>query len=107
MELPNKEQEQQKADFLKTCGKLIKKYPSKNITGKCRDCFLFYIRQNNIDDFKAVTKTNYDDCYIIASFLQDIGLIKIKSGIINISNSVHVIGCCDFSFLSLPMVNKI
>ena len=104
MELLNKEQS--KRDFLKNCRNLIKKYPSKNITGECENCFLFYIQSKL--GFKAFTENNYNytDCYKIASFLQDAGLIKIKNGIAN-ENKTTYIDCDKFSFLVLPERNRI
>ena len=104
MELLNKEQD--KRDFLKNCRNLIKKYPSKNITGECENCFLYYIQSKL--GFKAFTENNYNytDCYKIASFLQDAGLIKIKNGIAN-ENKTTYIDCDKFSFLVLPERNRI
>ena len=104
MELLNKEQD--KRDFLKNCRNLIKKYPSKNITGECENCFLLYIQSKL--DFKAFTENNYNytDCYKIASFLQDAGLIKIKNGIANESKTTYI-DCDKFSFLVLPERNRI
>ena len=99
-------QEKSKNDFLKNCRNLIKKYPSKNITGECENCFLFYIQSKL--GFKAFTENNYNytDCYKIASFLQDAGLIKIKNGIANESKTTYI-DCDKFSFLVLPERNRI
>lgn len=103
--------EQAKRDFLKNCKNLIKKYPSKNTTGKCKNCFLFYIQ--DIYNFNAFIKNNqnYTDCYRIASFLQNSGLIKIKNGIVNSKidedRSAYSIDCYNFSFLELPEGNRI
>ena len=103
--------EQAKRDFLKNCKNLIKKYPSKNITGECKNCFLFYIQ--DIYNFNAFIKNNqnYTDCYRIASFLQNSGLIKIKNGIGNLKidedRSTYSIDCYNFSFLELPEGNRI
>lgn len=104
MELLNKEQS--KRDFLKNCRNLIKKYPSKNITGECENCFLLYIQSKL--DFKVFTENNnsYTDCYKIASFLQDAGLIKIKNGIANESKTTYI-DCDKFSFLNSFGKNKI
>ena len=104
MELLNKEQA--KRDFLKACRNLIKKYPNKNITGECKNCFLFYIQ--DVYNFNAFIKNNqnYTDCYRISSFLQDTGLIKIKNGIAT-SNETTYIDCDKFSFLVLPEGNRI
>ena len=104
MELLNKKQA--KRDFLKNCRNLIKKYPSKNITGECENCFLYYIQSNL--DFSAFTENNYNytDCYKIASFLQDAGLIKIKNGIAN-ENKTTYIDCDKFSFLNSFEKHKI
>lgn len=110
------ERKKSKNDFLKACEKLIKEHPSKNITGECKNCFLFYI-QSNLDnfkdfkdfkDFKELTenKYNYTDCYKIAYFLQDVGLIKIKNGIAN-ENKTTYIDCDKFSFLNSFGKNKI
>ena len=101
-----KEQEKSKNDFLKACEKFIKEHPSKNITGNCENCFLLYIQRKL--DFKAFTENNYNytDCYRIASFLQDTGLIKIKNGIAN-ENKTTYIDCDKFSFLELPEGNRI
>lgn len=109
MELLNKEQS--KRDFLKNCKNLIKKYPSKNITGECKNCFLFHIQ--DAYNFNAFIKNNlnYTDCYRVASFLQDAGLIKIKNGIvsskINESKTAYSIDCYNFYFLVLPERNRI
>ena len=109
MELVNKEQS--KRDFLKNCRNLIKKYPSKNITGECENCFLYYIQSNL--DFSAFVKNNlnYTDCYKIAYFLQDAGLIKIKNGTVNSkideNRTAYSIDCYEFSFLALPERNRI
>lgn len=105
MEILHKEKS--KNDFLKACEKIIKEYPSKNITGECENCFLLYI-QSNLHDFKDFIKNNYNytDCYKIASFLQDAGLIKIKNGIAN-ENKTTYIDCSKFSFLSSFGKNKI
>ena len=109
MELLSKEQA--KRNFLKNCKNLIKKYPSKNITGECKNCFLFYIQ--DMYDFNAFIKYNhnYTDCYKIASFLQDSGLIKIKNGTVNSKIDEYValysIDCYNFSFLELPKGNRI
>ena len=110
MELLSKEQA--KRDFLKNCKNLIKKYPSKNITGECKNCFLFYIQ--DIYNFNAFIKNNqnYTDCYRIASFLQDTGLIKIKSGIAKNKNknkdrTMYYVDCDKFSFLNSFGKNKI
>ena len=109
MELLSKEQA--KRDFLKNCKNLIKKYPSKNITGECKNCFLFYIQ--DMYDFNAFIKNNhnYTDCYRVASFLQDAGLIKIKSGIIaknkNEDKTMYYVDCDRFSFLNSFGKNKI
>ena len=109
METLNKEQAQR--DFLKDCKNLIKKYPSKNITGECKNCFLFYIQDiYNFNDFIKRNK-NYTDCYRIASFLQDVGLIKIKNGISNSKidedRATYYIDCSNLSFLELPGRNRI
>ena len=105
MESLNKEQA--KRDFLKNCKNLIKEYPSKNITGECKNCFLFHI-QDNLDNFNAFIKNNqnYTDCYRIASFLQGSGLIKIKNGIAK-ENETTYIDCDKFSFLALSEGNRI
>lgn len=105
MEAPEKEKS--KNDFLKACEKFIKEHPSKNITGECKNCFLFYI-QDKLHYFKAFTENNYNytDCYKIASFLQDAGLIKIKSGIANKDKTTYI-DCSNFSFLSSFGKNKI
>lgn len=107
MEAPKKEKS--KNDFLKACEKFIKEHPSKNITGECENCFLFHI-QDNLDNFRSFTKNNnncnYTDCYKIASFLQDAGLIKIKSGIANESKTKYI-DCDKFSFLNSFGKNKI
>ena len=99
-------QEKSKNDFLKACEKLLKEHPSKNITGECENCFLFYIQSKL--GFKAFTENNYNytDCYKIASFLQDAGLIKIKNGIAN-ENKTTYIDCDKFSFLNSFGKNKI
>ena len=99
-------QEKSKNDFLKACEKFIKEHPSKNITGECENCFLFYIQSKL--GFNAFTENNYNytDCYKIASFLQDAGLIKIKNGIAN-ENKTTYIDCDKFSFLVLPERNRI
>ena len=99
-------QEKSKNDFLKACEKLIKEHPSKNITGECENCFLFYIQSKL--GFKAFTENNYNytDCYKIASFLQDAGLIKIKNGIANENNTTYI-DCDKFSFLNSLGKNKI
>ena len=99
-------QEKFKNDFLKACEKFIKEHPSKNITGECENCFLFYIQSKL--GFKAFTENNYNytDCYKIASFLQDAGLIKIKNGIAN-ENKTTYIDCDKFSFLNSFGKNKI
>ena len=99
-------QEKSKNDFLKACEKFIKEHPSKNITGECENCFLFYIQSKL--GFKAFTENNYNytDCYKIASFLQDAGLIKIKNGIAN-ENKTTYIDCDKFSFLNSFGKNKI
>ena len=104
METPEKEKS--KNIFLKACKKIIKEYPSKNITGECENCFLFHIQDNL--DFKAFTENNcnYTDCYKIASFLQDVGLIKIKSGIANEDKTTYI-DCDKFSFLNSFGKNKI
>ena len=100
-----------KRDFLKNCKNLIKKYPSKNITGECKNCFLFYIQ--DIYNFNAFIKNNQNctDCYKIASFLQNSGLIKIKNGIVNLKIDEYValysIDCYNFYFLELPEGNRI
>ena len=103
------EKEKSKNIFLKDCEKIIKEYPSKNITGECKNCFLFHI-QDNLDDFRSFTKNNnsynYTDCYKIASFLQDTGLIKIKNGIANESKTTYI-DCDKFSFLDSLGKNKI
>ena len=103
------EKEKSKNIFLKDCEKIIKEYPSKNITGECKNCFLFHI-QDNLDDFRSFTKNNnsynYTDCYKIASFLQDTGLIKIKNGIAK-ENETTYIDCDKFSFLDSLGKNKI
>ena len=103
------EKEKSKNIFLKACEKIIKEYPSKNITGECKNCFLFHI-QDNLDNFRSFTKNNnsynYTDCYKIASFLQDTGLIKIKNGIAN-ENKTTYIDCDKFSFLNSFGKNKI
>ena len=115
MELLNKEQGQ--GAFLKACGKFIKEHPSKNITGECENCFLYYI-QSDLNNFRVFTKNNhnYTDCYRVASFLQDAGLIKIKSGIVDKKNKIHnknenitmrSIDCYNFSFLNTFGKNKI
>lgn len=100
------EKEKSKNDFLKACKNLIKKYPSKNITGECKNCFLLYIQSKL--DFNAFIKYNhnYTDCYKIASFLQNSGLIKIKNGIANESKTTYI-DCDKFSFLELPEGNRI
>ena len=100
-------QEKSKNDFLKACEKIIKEYPSKNITGECKNCFLFHI-QDNLDNFNSFIKNNlnYTDCYKIASFLQDAGLIKIKNGIANESKTTYI-DCDKFSFLNSFGKNKI
>lgn len=107
MEAPEKEKS--KNDFLKACEKIIKEHPSKNITGECENCFLFHI-QDNLDNFRSFTKNNnnynYTDCYRIASFLQDAGLIKIKSGIANEDKTTYI-DCDKFSFLNSFGKNKI
>lgn len=105
MEAPEKEKS--KNIFLKACEKIIKEYPSKNITGECKNCFLFHI-QDNLDNFRSFTENNYNytDCYKIASFLQDIGLIKIKSGIANEDKTTYI-DCDKFSFLNSFGKNKI
>ena len=105
--------EQAKRDFLKACEKFIKEHPSKNITGDCENCFLYYIQSNL--NFRAFTKNNnnYTDCYRVASFLQDAGLIKIKSGIIaknkskNEDKTMYYVDCDKFSFLNSFGKNKI
>lgn len=99
-------QEKFKNDFLKACEKFIKEHPSKNITGECENCFLFYIQSKL--GFKAFTENNYNytDCYKIASFLQDAGLIKIKNGIANESKTMYI-DCDKFSFLNSFGKNKI
>ena len=99
-------QEKSKNDFLKACEKFIKEHTSKNITGECENCFLFYIQSKL--DFKAFTENNYNytDCYKIASFLQDAGLIKIKNGIANESKTTYI-DCNKFSFLNSFGKNKI
>ena len=104
METPEKEKS--KNIFLKDCEKIIKEYPSKNITGECKNCFLFYIQ--DVYNFNAFIKNNqnYTDCYRIASFLQDTGLIKIKNGIAN-ENKTTYIDCDKFSFLNSFGKNKI
>lgn len=104
------EQKKSKNNFLKACEKFIKKYPSKNITGECKNCFLFYIQ--DIYNFNAFIKNNqnYTDCYRIASFLQDAGLIKIKSGIAKNKNedrTMYYVDCDKFSFLNSFGKNKI
>ncbi len=101
------EQEKYKNIFLKACEKIIKEYPSKNITGECKNCFLFHI-QDNLDNFNSFIKNNlnYTDCYKIASFLQDTGLIKIKNGIAK-TNETTYIDCDKFSFLNSFGKNKI
>ena len=101
------EKEKAKNIFLKSCEKFIKEHPSKNITGECEKCFLYYI-QSNLHDFKSFTKNNYNytDCYKIASFLQDTGLIKIKNGIAK-ENETTYIDCDKFSFLNSFGKNKI
>lgn len=111
MELLNKEQGQ--GAFLKACEKFIKKHPSKNITGYCENCFLYYIQSNlNFRDFTK-NSNNHTDCYRIASFLQDAGLIKIKSGIItknknkNEDRTMYYVDCDKFSFLNSFGKNKI
>ena len=100
------EKEKSKNIFLKACEKFIKEHPSKNITGECENCFLLYIQSKL--DFKAFTENNcnYTDCYKIASFLQDAGLIKIKSGIAK-ENETTYIDCDKFSFLNSFGKNKI
>ena len=100
-------QKKSKNIFLKACEKIIKEYPSKNITGECKNCFLFHI-QDNLDNFNSFIKNNlnYTDCYKIASFLQDAGLIKIKSGITK-ENKTTYIDCDKFSFLNSFGKNKI
>ena len=109
MEAPEKENS--KNDFLKDCEKIIKEYPSKNITGECKNCFLFHIQDNL--DFSAFVKNNlnYTDCYKIAYFLQDAGLIKIKNGTVNSkideNRTAYSIDCYEFSFLALPERNRI
>lgn len=55
MEAPEKEKS--KNDFLKACEKFIKEHPSKNITGECKNCFLFHI-QDNLNNFRSFTKNN-------------------------------------------------
>ena len=112
MELLNKKQSQR--DFLKTCEKFVKKYPSKNITGECANCFIFYIQEKyNFKDYEAFVKNydNYTDCYKIASFLQDAGLIKIKNGIdikkFDDNKTTYSIDCWNFSFLNSFGKNKI
>ena len=104
METPEKEKS--KNDFLKACEKFIKEHPSKNITGECENCFLYYIHSNL--DFSAFVKNNlnYTDCYKIAYFLQDAGLIKIKNGIANESKTTYI-DCDKFSFLNSFGKNKI
>ena len=104
METPEKEKS--KNDFLKACEKFIKEYPSKNITGDCENCFLFYIQSEL--DFKAFIENNcnYTDCYKIVYFLQDAGLIKIKSGIANESKTTYI-DCDKLSFLNSFGKNKI
>ena len=104
MEAPKKEKS--KNDFLKACEKFIKEHPSKNITGECKNCFLLYIQSKL--GFKAFIENNcnYTDCYKIASFLQDAGLIKIKSGIANESKTMYI-DCDKFSFLNSFGKNKI
>lgn len=104
MEIP--EIKKSKNSFLKACEKFIKEHPSKNITGECENCFLLYIQSKL--DFKAFTKNNnnYTDCYKVASFLQDAGLIKIKNGIAN-ENKITYIDCDKFSFLNSFGKNKI
>ena len=103
--------EQAKRDFLKNCKNLIKKYPNKNITGECKNCFLFYIQDTY--NFNAFIKNNqnYTDCYRIASFLQNSGLIKIKNGIVDSKideyRATYSIDCYRFSFLELPEGNRI
>ena len=99
-------QEKSKNDFLKACEKFIKEHPSKNITGECENCFLFYIQSKL--GFKAFTENNYNytDCYKIASFLQAAGLIKIKNGIANESKTTYI-DCDKFSFLNSFGKNKI
>ena len=99
-------QEKSKNIFLKACEKIIKEYPSKNITGECKNCFLLYIQSKL--DFKSFTENNYNytDCYKIASFLQDAGLIKIKSGIANEDKTTYI-DCDKFSFLNSFGKNKI
>lgn len=107
MEAPEKEKS--KNIFLKACKKIIKEYPSKNITGECKNCFLFHI-QDNLDNFRSFTKNNnsynYTDCYKIASFLQDAGLIKIKNGIAKEKETTYI-DCDKFSFLNSFGKNKI
>ena len=105
------EKEKYKNIFLKDCKNLIKKYPSKNITGECKNCFLFYIQDiYNFNDF-IKRNQNYTDCYRIASFLQDVGLIKIKNGIANSKidedRATYYIDCSNLSFLTLPGRNRI
>ena len=100
-------QEKSKNDFLKACEKFIKEHPSKNITGECENCFLLYI-QSKLDNFNSFIKNNlnYTDCYKIASFLQDAGLIKIKSGIAKKCETTYI-DCDKFSFLDSLGKNKI
>ena len=111
MEAPEKENS--KNDFLKACEKIIKEYPSKNITGECKNCFLFHVQDDldNLNNFRSFTKNNYNynytDCYRIASFLQDAGLIKIKNGIIANECKTTYIDCDKFSFLNSFGKNKI
>lgn len=104
METP--ERKKSKNDFLKACEKFIKEHPNKNITGECKNCFLLYIQSKL--DFKAFIENNdsYSDCYRVASFLQDAGLIKIKNGIAN-ENKTTYIDCDKFSFLNSFGKNKI
>ena len=104
MEAPEKEKS--KNDFLKACEKFIKEHPSKNITGECENCFLLYIQSKL--DFNAFIKNNqnYTECYKIASFLQDAGLIKIKNEIANESKTTYI-DCDKFSFLNSFGKNKI
>lgn len=104
METPEKEKS--KNIFLKACEKFIKEHPSKNITGDCKNCFLYYIQDNL--NFRAFMKNNnnYTDCYSVASFLQDARLIKIKNGITNESKTTYI-DCDKFSFLNSFGKNKI
>ena len=68
--------------------------------------FFIYIHSNL--DFSAFVKNNlnYTDCYKIAYFLQDAGLIKIKNGIANESKTTYI-DCDKFSFLNSFGKNKI